>query len=328
MGQHTINQGSLGGRAKKRIVQQKRKKKFVSLFKAIAIYPIIFSTVAFPFSYISSSSIPYSVCFPIANRVGIESREGIEGLCDYWDIFTHGPLVKEAVFDNQNVRRNKADLQSLLALEKFVRTSHTVPKEQAAAHAGATVKLSNNKQKTGCTATMLTTDGWFATAAHCVDDIEKPYDCDIEIGDDFHIATYIRYDRKHDVALGKVFIKEKEGKGKPIPLRYFNSAHLRLDQPVIVVGKNSGSIEGKVTRLIKYIKSGGDRIGYTHNMTDIAAKVNHGDSGGPVIDTETGAYMGIISSSNNSPLSPEVTISKIEYILQLVSKTAREQETL
>lgn len=144
--------------------------------------------------------------------------------------------------------------------------------------------------------------GLFVTCAHVVTDTSAKYQ--ITTHDGKHYSLHIVYrDHQHDIAVGKA-----NANMPPLPLG--DATQLKPGQPIIAVGNPFGMLNNTITQGIvsgvhrdisAYDNDESDDTNTVnlHNLIQVDAALNPGESGGPLLTT-SGQVIGINDATDPS----------------------------
>ena len=166
------------------------------------------------------------------------------------------------------------------------------------------------------TAFVVGKGGYLLTCAHVVRDAVKVR---VSIGGKSYDAAVLSVDDKRDLALLQVSAKDLP----PLPLA--NSNAVELGQEVRAFGFPIASVLGVDIKVTKGSLSGDSRR-EARKVFQIDAAVNHGNSGGPLVN-ETGEVIGVVNAGLTGPSISNVSFAvPINYAKQLLSNEGVEFE--
>ncbi len=153
------------------------------------------------------------------------------------------------------------------------------------------------------TAFVINPDGYLITNVHVVKDEEA---VDVILGDKRYKATVLSLDTKHDLALLQIKAKGLTS----LPLTDSNAA--KIGQEVRAFGFPMASVLGDGIKVTRGTISGIETRD-TSKILQIDAAVNHGNSGGPLVN-EKGEVVGVVYSRFEGDIVGSANVMPINYV--------------
>jgi S1-C subfamily serine protease len=156
-------------------------------------------------------------------------------------------------------------------------------------------KASADEQQAQGTGFFVNRNGYLLTCAHVARDSSQ---IEVTLGERKAEATVVAIDKPHDIALLHV-----DGSDWPaLPLA--DSDRLELGQGVETIGFPLSDVLGSSIKISRGILSGFNGVG-SDRVLQVDAGINHGNSGGPLVN-EQGEVIGVVSAVLNPKLGSNV----------------------
>ncbi|MFC1733844.1 serine protease, partial [candidate division KSB1 bacterium] len=262
-------------------------------------------------------SIPFVYFFPFVN---IRQRALEERIINMQELYI-GSLGIRA---SSNALKNPGlheKVMEVLVLSSMIETLESKDRPDDLAKKVKDNLVIVRSQKGAGGGLLMSSDGFFATSAHCVENLDNSSFIRFS-GQDYWIDDVI-LDNKHDIALGKARIREI---GQYIYPNDFRIVEPRKNMEFEVYGTIEGYNQmGEVTRTSTSVKPKGRSKLYDMVKTD--AKLKFGLSGEPII-TEQGEIIGFVTGGQfpkDSNRGKNLFAGKATYLIPLIEEYIERQ---
>lgn len=164
---------------------------------------------------------------------------------------------------------------------------------------GIVEQLYNRKGQHRCNGLLISENGYFLTAKHCIDGNIRKNKLKLSDGSIWPIDRVCAIGKKEDIALAKANVRSES---KPIiynPFEFNKTTSI----PIGIITRWQGNVERNFGMLDYRYVSPLQSSGHYERSVPIQAKTKPGDSGGLVLDCADHKLMGFLSTGNSGNYS-------------------------